>query len=140
LPRFLAAIAGWHAQCSMVIGHSTSEEAMRLAIVGCALGFAVVAAGCAKDTRAEYPDEECRDSVGDDAKEAARVTGQGVEAGVETGVAGVKQAGKATGGLITGGTSKAEREWNEGKQETKQEASEGRQEIAAETRPNCPPR
>lgn len=112
---------------------------MRLAIVGCALGFVVAVAGCANDREAVYP-EECREGVVDDTKNAARVTGQGVEAGVETGVAGVKQAGEAVGGLVTGGTDKAEEKWEEGKTETKQEWAEGRQEVAMENRPNCPQR
>jgi hypothetical protein len=112
---------------------------MRLAIVGCALGFVIAVAGCATEREAEYP-EECREGLTDDAQNAARVSGQGIEAGVETGVAGVKQAGRAVGGLVTGGTDKAEEKWEEGKTETAHEATEGREEIAMENRPNCPQR
>jgi hypothetical protein len=93
------------------------------------------AAGCSHN-EAEYP-EHCRDSAGDDVKMAGRTAGQGVEAGAETGVAGVKQAGRAVGGWFEGGSAEAEKEWEKGKAETKQEAREGRAEVNAEQRPEC---
>lgn len=94
------------------------------------------AAGCSHN-EAEYP-ENCRKGPGDDVKMAGRTAGQGVEAGAETGVAGVKQAGRAVGGWFEGGSDEAKREWEKGKAETKQEAHEGHAEVASEQLPNCP--
>lgn len=96
----------------------------------------MAAAGCSHN-EAEYP-ENCRKGPGDDVKMAGRTAGQGVEAGAETGVAGVKQAGRAVGGWFEGGSDEAKREWEKGKAETKQEAREGRAEVDAEQLPNCP--
>jgi len=108
---------------------------MRASLCGVA-ALCVAFAGCSHN-EAEYPDE-CRDGPGDDVKMAGRTAGQGVEAGAETGVAGVKQTGRAVGGWLEGGSDEANRQWEKGKIETKQEAAEGKQEIKAEKRPNCP--
>ena len=60
----------------------------------------------------------------------AKTGAEGAKTGVTTGVAGVKQFGKAVGGFVEGGGEGAQREWNEGKVETKRTAKEG----AAETK------
>lgn len=69
----------------------------------------------------------------------AKTAGQAVEAGAETGVAGVKQFGRSVGGLLEDGSEGAEEEWEEGKKETKAEAREGRDEVReAASVPRCP--
>jgi hypothetical protein len=107
--------------------------------LGCAVALALGSLMACHSREAESP-RACREGPADDVKQAGRTAGQGVEAGVETGVAGVKQAGKAVGGLVTGGRNGASREWEEGKAETKQEANEGADEVAAEQLPPCPER
>jgi hypothetical protein len=111
---------------------------MRTIAVCCAIAL-MGSIGCQRD-EPEYPESGsgyCRDSAGRVVRRTARTAAEGVEGGVETGWAGVKQTGKATGGLVTGGTEGAEREWNEGKVETRQEAREMRQEIDEARLPDC---
>lgn len=62
----------------------------------------------------------------------ARTAGEAVEAGAETGVEGIKTAGRAAGGMVEGGSDKAEEEWNKGKVETKAEGREGSAEVERE--------
>ena len=85
---------------------------MRLfGITALLIGIGVV--GCSQKD-AEYPESGyCRDSAGRTIKRTARVTGEAVEGGVETGWAGVKQTGKAVGGFVTGGAEGAEEEWDD---------------------------
>ncbi|NUP04650.1 MAG: hypothetical protein HOW73_01150 [Polyangiaceae bacterium] len=109
---------------------------MRFILIPSAIAVLAVVAGCSQE-EAKYPDETCPTGVGESVGEAARVTGEGIEGGVETGWAGVKQAGRATGGLVTGGTTGAEEQWDRGKAETKQEASELESEVAMARRPDC---
>ena len=59
----------------------------------------------------------------------------GAKTGVTTGVAGVKQFGQAVGGLVESGSEGAEREWNEGKADTKRTAKEGSKETKQEAKP-----
>lgn len=113
---------------------------MRFIAVPFAIAIAVAGVGCSKEQEAAYPDEACRDDFGDDAKNAAAVSGQGIEGGAETAWAGIKQAGRGAGGLVTGGTDDAEIEWEKGKAETKQESREMEGEIAAADKPRCPTR
>lgn len=104
--------------------------------IQCGALLFLMAGACSNNPDAAYPNE-CRDDAGDDIKNAGEVAGQGIEGGVETGVAGVKQAGRAVGGLVTGGTDKADAEWEAGKAETKQEANEASAETSAVSKPNC---
>jgi hypothetical protein len=60
----------------------------------------------------------CRQGAKDDLTVAGRTTGESVKTGAETGVEGVKTAGKAVGGLVKGGTTEAKEKWDEGKAET----------------------
>jgi hypothetical protein len=113
---------------------------MRFIAVPFAIAIAVAGAGCSQEQEAAYPDEECRDDFGDDAKNAARVSGEAVEGGAETAWAGIKQAGRGTGGLVTGGTDDAEAEWEKGKAETRQERDELKGEVAMADKPRCPTR
>jgi hypothetical protein len=63
----------------------------------------------------------------------------GAKTGVTTGVEAVKAAGRTVGGFVEGGSDKAEREWQEGKAETKRTAHEGRDEVKREANaPDCP--
>ncbi len=100
----------------------------------------MAATGCANNSPdPDYP-EDCLEGPADDMKNVAQVTGQGIEAGVETGVAGIKQAADATGGLVTGGTDRADEKWEEGKVETRKEALEGKEEVKLAQRKRCPER
>lgn len=54
---------------------------------------------------------------------------EGAKTGVQTGVEGAKTVGKATAGLVTGGTEGAKREWKEGSRDTKHKAREGGQDT-----------
>lgn len=111
------------------------REIMRFIVIPFAAALAVVA-GCSQEG-ARAPDEACRDDLGDTLGDAARMTGQGIEGVAETGVAGVKQAGRATGGLVTEGTEGAEEQWDRGGSETDQEAAEMSAEVDQESRPKC---
>jgi hypothetical protein len=91
----------------------------------------LIAAGCSQK-EAEYP-ENCRKGPGDDVKMAGRTAGQGVEAGAETGVAGVKQAGRAVGGWFEGGS--AIKRSGRRARSNEQEAREGRAEVGSEQLP-----
>jgi hypothetical protein len=110
----------------------------------CASLVALAAVGCASSEKppAQSPDQQpvCRDSPGDDVQMAAKTGVAGAKTGVVTAVEGVKTAGRATVGFVKGGSGEAGRQWNEGKQDTRQVARES----AAETRregsvPVCPP-
>jgi hypothetical protein len=110
----------------------TSTYAVSLVLVGLGSG------GCGADAQGAQSADDCREGPGDDVKMGAKTAGQAVEAGAETGVAGVKQLGKGVGGLFKGGTEGAEEGWNDGKQETLGEAREGREEVRDEaTLPPC---
>jgi hypothetical protein len=67
----------------------------------------------------------------------AKVGVAGAKTGVTTGVEGVKQFGKAVGGFVEGGSQGAEREWNQGKADTKRTAREGASEVKQESK-DCP--
>ncbi len=116
---------------------------MNRIIHGCALGSALAITsalvGCSASPTPTTPvTKRCRESAGDDVAQGARKAGQGIEEGAEVGVAGVKQAGAAVGGLIADGSSGAEQRWNEKKVKTDQEIAEGRAERRAEDLPPCP--
>jgi hypothetical protein len=55
-----------------------------------------------------------------------------VETGAQTGVEGVKAAGRAVGGWVEGGSKEAKEEWKKGKEDTKAEAREGAAEVDRE--------
>ncbi|HEY4117901.1 MAG TPA: hypothetical protein VGM56_08600 [Byssovorax sp.] len=84
---------------------------------------ALLGLGCASSA-------PCRRGPKDDVAMAGRTTGEAVKTGAETGVEGVKTAGKAVKGFVEGGAPEAKAEWSEGKQDTRAVANEG----AAETR------
>ncbi len=92
-----------------------------LALTGLAFAFAF--AGCAS---APPP---CRKSPSDDLAVGARTGAEAAKTGARTGVEGVKTAGKAVGGLFSGGPDEAKAKWNEGKQATKDEAKEGASQV-----------
>jgi hypothetical protein len=87
-------------------------------------------------------------SCGSDTKPAAKTAGRctemgakvgvaGAKTGILTGVEGVKAAGRAVGGLVEGGSDGAQREWKEGKAETKRTAHQGADEVKQESK-DCP--
>ena len=67
----------------------------------------------------------------------AKVGVAGAKTGVTTGVEGVKAVGKAVGGFVEGGSEGAQREWKQGKTETKRTAHEGADEVKQESK-DCP--
>ena len=93
------------------------------------------------EAKAPTAKKKCREGPVDTAVVGVKTAGQAVEMGAETGVAGVKNLARAAGGLVTEGPDGAEREWNEGKEVTRGEAREGKQEVIEEANlPPCPPR
>jgi hypothetical protein len=87
-------------------------------------------------------------SCGSDSKPPAKTAGRcaemgakvgfaGAKTGVTTGVEGVKTAGKAVAGFVEGGSEGAQREWQQGKAETKRIAHDGADEVRQESR-DCP--
>jgi hypothetical protein len=67
----------------------------------------------------------------------AKVGVAGAKTGVTTGVEGVKTFGKAVGGFVEGGSDGAQREWKQGKAETKRTAHEGADDVKQESK-DCP--
>jgi len=87
-------------------------------------------------------------SCGSDSKPPAQTAGRcaemgakvgiaGAKTGVTTGVEGVKAVGKTVGGFVGGGSEAAQREWKEGKAETKRTAHTGADEVKQESK-ECP--
>jgi hypothetical protein len=87
-------------------------------------------------------------SCGSDSKPPAKTAGRcaemgakvgvaGAKTGITTGVEGVKTFGKAVGGWAAGGSDGAQREWNQGKAETKRVAHRGSDEVKQESK-ECP--
>ena len=74
----------------------------------------------------------CRKGAKGDVVMGARTAGEAVETGAETGVEGVKAAGRAVGGWVEGGSKEAKEEWKKGKEDTKAEAHEGAAEVNRE--------
>jgi hypothetical protein len=70
------------------------------------------------------------------AEMAAKVGFAGAKTGVTTGVEGVKTAGKAVGGFVEGGSQGAQREWQQGKAETKRIAHDGADEVKRASSPS----
>ena len=71
---------------------------------------------------------------------AANTGVAGAKTGVKTAVEGVKTAGRATVGFVKGGSGEASREWNAGKQDTRQVARESSAEVRRDASvPVCPP-
>jgi hypothetical protein len=58
-------------------------------------------------------------------KRAGRVTGEAGKTGGKTAAEGVKTFGKSVGGLFSGGSDEAKKEWNEGSKKTSATAKEG---------------
>jgi hypothetical protein len=67
----------------------------------------------------------------------AKVGVAGAKTGVTTGVEGVKTFGKAVGGFVEGGSDGAQREWKQGKAETKRTSREGADEVKQQSK-DCP--
>lgn len=74
----------------------------------------------------------CRKGAKGDVVMGARTAGEAIETGAETGVEGVKAAGRAVGGWVEGGSKEAKEEWKKGKEDTKAEANEGAAEVNRE--------
>jgi len=95
------------------------------------LTFALGVAACGSDSK------PAAKTAGRCAEMGAKVGVAGAKTGVTTGVEGVKQFGKAVGGFVEGGSQGAEREWNQGKADTKRTAREGASEVKQESK-DCP--
>ncbi len=95
-------------------------EAMnRVQLAGAFVAATLVFVGCSK------PPPPCRATAGDDIATGARTGAAGAETGARTGLEGVKTAGKAVGGFVSGGSAGAEKAWNEGKEDTREQARKG---------------
>jgi hypothetical protein len=111
-----------------------SKLSKRAALVTVAT-FAALACSVAGCASAPPP---CRKSPSDDVVVGARTGAEAAKTGARTGVEGVKTAGKAVGGLFSGGPDEAKAKWNEGKQATKEEAKEGASQVDEEANvPRC---
>ena len=82
------------------------------------LVVAVVLGGCHSSAEPETPENVfCRLLPADDMRMARRTAADSVEGGVDTRVGGVRQAGSTAIGWVSGGSRRAERDWNEGNEE-----------------------
>jgi len=118
---------------------TTHSLLSRSSLAGALLASALVGCRSSSTPTASTPQPQgCRDGLSGEIRNTGRVAGQGIEEGAEVGVAGVKQAVKATGGFISDGREGADREWEEGKVKTDQEKADGRQERKAVNLPPCP--
>jgi hypothetical protein len=95
------------------------------------LTFALGVVACGSDSKPPAK------TAGRCAEMGAKVGVAGAKTGVTTGVEGVKQFGRAVGGFASGGSPGAEREWNQGKADTKRTAHEGAAEVKQESK-DCP--
>jgi hypothetical protein len=95
------------------------------------LTAAFAALACGSDSKAPAK------TAGRCVEMGAKVGVAGAKTGVTTGVEGVKTVGKAVGGFVEGGSDGAQREWNQGKVETKRTAHQGADEVKQESN-DCP--
>jgi hypothetical protein len=107
---------------SILNGKRAASRALFTAVLVGGLGILV---GCAATPA-------CRKGAKGDVALAARTSGEAVKTGAETGVEGVKTAGRAVGGWVEGGSKEAKEEWNKGKQDTKATAHEGAADVDRE--------
>jgi hypothetical protein len=70
-------------------------------------------------------DSNTADKVKPCAKTTAATAGEGAKTGGKTAVEGVKTFGKSVGGLFSGGTDEAKKEWKEGSKKTSETAKGG---------------
>lgn len=70
-------------------------------------------------------DSNTADKVKPCAKTTAATAGEGAKTGGKTAVEGVKTFGKSVGGLFSGGTDEAKKEWKEGSKKTGETAKGG---------------
>lgn len=107
---------------------------MRAILITMLLSLAV---GCDRDPNTADDIDPC--GPADDVEHAAGTAGQAVKTGGTTAWEGIKTTGKALGGLVDGGTDEAKKEWEEGKQKTRETARRGaaNTEAAAEADPPC---
>jgi hypothetical protein len=92
------------------------------------LAAALVASSCGSDSKPPAK------TAGRCVEMGAKVGVAGAKTGVITGVEGVKTVGKAVGGWVEGGSEGAQREWKQGKAETKRTAHEGADEVKQESK------
>ncbi len=93
--------------------------------------FAFALAACGSDSK------PAAKTAGNCAEMGAKVGLAGAKTGVTTGIEGVKTFGKAVGGFVEGGSEGADREWKQGKVETKRTAHQGADEVRHESK-DCP--
>lgn len=100
-------------------------------VVAVVAAFAFVLSACGSDSKPPAK------TAGRCAEMGAKVGLAGAKTGVTTGVEGVKTFGKAVGGFVEGGSEGADREWQQGKAETKRIAHQGASEVRQESK-DCP--
>jgi hypothetical protein len=88
-------------------------------------------ASCGSDSKAPVK------TAGRCAEMGAKVGVAGAKTGITTGDEGVKAVGKAVGGFVEGGSDGADREWKQGKADTKRIAHEGADDVKQESK-DCP--
>jgi len=72
---------------------------------------------------------QCKTGAAGKAEKGVKTGAEGAKAGVKTGVEGVKTFGSSVGGLFSGGSDEAKKNWKEGKAKTKQTANEGADDV-----------
>ena len=111
--------------------HAATPAWQRALVSAALVGGLGILIGCA----ATPP---CRQGAKGDVVMGARTAGEAVKTGAETGVEGVKTAGRAVGGWIEGGSKEAKEEWKKGKHETKETAHDGAADVDREASvPEC---
>jgi hypothetical protein len=99
-----------------------------------ALALLAALSGCGSSDKHASSPNTCGKGAKAKLKKGARTAGASAKAGVETAAEGVKTFGRATGGLIRGGSKEAKREWNKGASDTDRTASKGADNVSAEAR------
>ena len=103
-----------------------------------ALALIVALSGCASSDKQASSPQPCGKGAKNKIKKGARVAGAGAKAGVKTAAEGVKTFGRATGGLIRGGSDEAKSEWKKGAADTDQTATEEADNVDSESsRDDC---
>jgi hypothetical protein len=96
------------------------------------LALLIAVSACGSSNKQSSTPAQCGKGAKNKVKKGARVAGSSAKAGATTAVEGVKTFGRAAGGLFSGGSSEAKREWKKGAADTDEMASEGADEVSAE--------
>jgi hypothetical protein len=85
-------------------------------------GFLCSLVGCANEAEPQTAADADDPCAKEEVQYAGRTAGSAAKTGGETAAEGVKTFGKSVGGLFTGGSEGAEKEWKEGSDKTKETA------------------